>query len=91
MRAIGHGIDNQLAIEDGVAVESALALVRRKVCGLNPPVIILAVDQVVQLLTVAVVGQVEEVADAVRLFANVVADSGGQSSSQEPLDRYRGG
>jgi len=46
---------------------------KMQVSLVDPPVIVLAVDQVVSLIPVVVLCQVEEVADAVRLFAYVVA------------------
>lgn len=38
----------------------------------DPPVIVLTIDEVVRFAPFVVVGQVEEVADAIGLFANVV-------------------
>lgn len=77
--AVGHGVHDELAVEDGVAVEGVLALTGREVAALNPPVIVLPVNEVVQLHALAIVGQVEKVADAVGFFADIVAitrDSG---------------
>jgi hypothetical protein len=63
--AVGHGVNDELAVEDGVAVKGPFALSGREVGVLDPPVVVLSVDEVVQLLAVAVVSQVEQVADAI--------------------------
>lgn len=58
-------------------MEALHILWRRQVKALvvYEPIVIFAVDQVVRLMPYIILGQVEEISDAIRLFANEVAVS----------------
>lgn len=90
--AVGLVVHDQLAVDDGVCVEGVVIVLARKmeVAVLDEVVVVLAVDEVHGLGIVLVLGQVQEVADAVGLFANIVAVIiKSQSASQSRLS-WRG-
>lgn len=80
---------DQLAVDDGLVVLPALVLGRREVqvAVLHEPEVVLAVDQVGDLLAVLVRRQVEEVAYAVCLFADKVTVVAGDNTSANLLQK----
>lgn len=73
--AVGLVIHDQLAVDNGVDMEGVVIVLAGEVevAMLDKVVVVLSVNQVDGFGVVLVLGQVEEVADAVGLFADVVA------------------
>ncbi len=76
--AVGERVEDELAVDEGARVEGRAVVREREVqvALAEPPVVVLAVDEVVAFVAGLVAGQIEEVADAVGLFADVVAGGG---------------
>ena len=73
--AVRVSVFDEFAIEDGVGVEAfeGLVFVVREVQQGHPPVVVLAIDEVVDFAAIFIGGAVEETSNAVGLLAKIVA------------------